>query len=343
MTDHGRHDELTPEDRAIDQALRQALATGTEPRPLDGGDGVDTTTIREYTELLGLLGYEVPAETPAPHLKAQILNRISGAAASTITSSPQRELDDMTLFGADPSVDSADLTLHRQTGQPEAVDMTLNQHVAAPEATAPEATSAMPAAAQIQPPLAMPSRSSWSGYAMAAVLAISLVGLGYLGALVGQQSQQIDQLQARLGDSAPPEEVVQAQRELATLRSRLDMVTTVARKAYPMRRVNQTEAEVQPEGIVYVCGRHQQWYLSLRGLEPPAKGREYHVWFMTEQGKIDGGALDVRDDTSSEMEALSMPDGTHGFLVTLEPTGPSELSEEPESLTILLGERAINL
>ncbi len=77
--------------------------------------------------------------------------------------------------------------------------------------------------------------------------------------------------------------------------------------------------------------------MTLRGLEPPAAGGEYHLWFMTEAGKVDGGRLEVRDDASSEMEALTMPSGTQGFLVTL------EQQDEPEGLAILLGDTPINL
>ena len=59
----------------------------------------------------------------------------------------------------------------------------------------------------------------------------------------------------------------------------------------------------RPEGIVYVCGAHQQWYLSLRGLDPPAEGGEYHLWFMTE----DGSAIHICEryaDSAATMEHL---------------------------------------
>lgn len=341
MSDHDIHDQQGAEERAIDQALRQALEAGSEPHQLAGGEVADAAVVREYTELLGLLAYQAGADTPDPRLKAQILASLSAEAAAGM---PQRALDELTLFGSGSSTDSADVTLHRHGGgfEPaedfDPADKTLNQPSTAGDSATDSAIAPFPI------PSSMPSRSSWGNYAMAAALALSLVGLGYLGALLGQQRQQIELLQARLIDSAPPEDIVQARREIATLRSRLNMVTTVARKAYPMRRVSTVSAGLEPEGIVYVCGQHQQWYLSLHGLEPATEGHEYHLWFITEQGKIDGGALLVRDDTSSEMEALSMPAGTHGFLVTLEATAPAATTDgKAESLSILLGERPINL
>ena len=53
---------------------------------------------------------------------------------------------------------------------------------------------------------------------------------------------------------------------------------------------------------------------------------------MTDGGKVDGGTLDVRPDAPAEREAMSMPDGTHGFLVTLE----KPQQADPESLTVRL-------
>ena len=286
----GHHDR-TPEDRAIEQAWNQVMATGSEPRLLRGGDDADPALMREYTELLGLLPYQLEAEEPPAQIKEQLLARVAGSRA-------------------------------REQSQP------------------PPATPfARPAPA---------ASSSWS-FAQAAALAAGLVGISFLSTLVWQQHRQIAQLTDQVTSSA------EIRQEMRTLRSRLDMVTTVARKAYPMRTVSHGPAGSpgsatpplpgsgqpgrpdQPEGIVYVCGMHQQWYLSLRGLEPPEEDGRYRLWFMTEDGKIDGGVLDVRSDTSSEMEAMTMPDGTQGFLVTL------ETPDEPEGMEVLLGESAINL
>ncbi len=177
--------------------------------------------------------------------------------------------------------------------------------------------------------------------AQAAVLAASLVGVGFLSATVRQQNQQIAQLKDQAQASTlDPTDILRTRDEIRTLRNRLDMVTTVARQAYPLHTVqaaSPAESAHKPQGVVYVCGAHQQWYLSLHGLEPPAAGGEYHLWFMTGEGKVDGGVLDVRSDAPAEMEAPTMPAGTHGFLVTL------ETPDEPEGLEILLGESAINL
>ncbi len=272
------------ETQAIEQAWNQVQAIGTDRPRLVRGDA-DPARVREYTELLGLLPYQLTPEAPPAGVRETIMSRAADAE-ETVAS------------------DAAPIVLFEKTA-----------------AGAPAAP-----------------RSPWR-FAQAAALAASLVGLGFLSATVWQQNQRIAQLNQQVQAAASNrDDVLRARNESAALRDRLDMITTVARYAYPMRTVSTAgSAQKKPEGIVYVCGMHQQWYLSLRGLEPPAEGGEYHLWFMTDNGKIDGGIVEVRPGAPAEMESRSMPKGTRGFLVTL------ETPEEPEGLEILLGESAINL
>ena len=277
--------DLNPEDQAIEQAWEQVMSRG--PSLLRGGE-TDTKLVREYTELLGLLPYELAASAPSPELKERIMARVARGDAEA--------------------------------------------EIGSRDAVASEASTVVP----FERPVAAP-RPVWR-VARAAVLAASLVGVGFLGATVRQQSQQIARLNDQVAAASVGSGEIQRMREEAeTYRSRLHMVTNVARHAYPLHTVSAIDSRQKPEGIVYVCGMHQQWYLSLRGLEPPPEGSEYHLWFMTDDGKVDGGVLDVRAGASIEMEDLTMPRGTHGFEVTL------DKRDDPESLTILLGEDVVNL
>ncbi|MCP3956351.1 MAG: anti-sigma factor [bacterium] len=289
MTD--RIQDTSREDRAIEQAWNRVMATGNEPRLLPGGDDADAGLVREYTELLGLLPYELDSETVPARLEKQILEQAAGAREPA----PRAEAD----------------------------------------------ASESPVASF--PPSAAPVRSRWGGFAIAAAFAACLVGMGFLGGLVWKQSQVVGQMRDDFTASVKSyeNEITGLSNELRIQQSRMEMVTTIARKAYPMRTVAQDASGESegPEGIVYVCGRHQQWYLNLHGLPPLAEGDAYRLWFMTEEGKVDGGVLEVRPDSSSEMEALSMPPDTHGFEVALE----RQALDGPESRTILLGENAISL
>ncbi len=72
MSDRNYSDQ---EDRTIEQAGNQVMATGHEPRLLHGGDETDPRLVREYAELLGLLPYQLAAEVPPPHLRAAVMAR----------------------------------------------------------------------------------------------------------------------------------------------------------------------------------------------------------------------------------------------------------------------------
>ncbi len=298
-----RKEEISAaETAAIEQALGQAMATGQEPRP------VSSVPLR--------------GNLPFVHLQA-------GEGADSGMVREYTELLGLLPYGLAAEAPPAHLE-----------ETIMRRLPGARPSEAPAAGRADDSVTPFPQP-ASPARTPWVQVAMAAMPGVCLLGLGFMGALVWKQNQQIGLLHGQLAAVAPaPAQTGGAlEVEVATLRQRLDMITNVARQAYPMRRVSRAEASGQPEGIIYVCGNHQRWYLSLHGLEPPSPGEEYHLWFMTEDGKVDGGTLDVRPDTSSEREATSMPDGTQGFVVTLE--RPRE--QDPESLTILLGEKPVNL
>jgi len=70
--------------------------------------------------------------------------------------------------------------------------------------------------------------------------------------------------------------------------------------------------------VVWVCGRHQRWYLNVHGLTPAPAGSVYTLWFMTDDGPINAGVIEVSGQRPGELAAPYMPDGTHSFQVTLE-------------------------
>lgn len=150
-------------------------------------------------------------------------------------------------------------------------------------------------------------RANRALFLMAAALVICLVGIGYLYGRLGAQTASQNA-------------------ELETLSRRMHMVTSVARYAYRMQTVAGAPEQIaseggKPEGIVYVCGAHQQWILSLEHLAPPPAGYEYHVHFRSAAGEVDGGPLRVGADARAGMEDHKLPPGTRGFSVTLQPVG----------------------
>ncbi|RMH23083.1 MAG: hypothetical protein D6696_01775 [Acidobacteria bacterium] len=173
--------------------------------------------------------------------------------------------------------------------------------------------------------------------AMAAMLALAVVGVSFLAGQVSAQRVAIDQLQAAGGLLS--QQTYLLSELLAQKEQNLKMVTVTAKRVYPMRPVANERGEM-PEGRIYVCGRHQQWYLSLSDLPPPPEGKEYHLWFNTDQGPIDGGPINVFAERPAERAAPYMPPGTRSFSITLEAKGPHNA---PEGELILVADRSIQL
>lgn len=160
--------------------------------------------------------------------------------------------------------------------------------------------------------------------ALAASLALCLVGLGYLLAQTRFQQTTIAELRS-------------AQASSLEVRHHYDMVRRTARQYYPLYPVSLSPREEPFYGRVWVCGMHQQWLLNIEGLKPAPRGHEYHFWFETEDGKVDGGVVEVTDG-EAQLSASSMPLGTKGFSVTLEAVGSH--ARKPEGRVLLVAQEA---
>lgn len=171
-------------------------------------------------------------------------------------------------------------------------------------------------------------RSTW---AMAAVLAVCLVGVGYLWATVRFQSSAI----ARLESDLTAAQAVNA--EMTRIHDQYAMINRVARLYYPLRPMSASLSQDPVIGRVWVCGQHQQWLLNVEGLKPAPPGYEYRFWFETADGKVAAGSVKVVDG-EARLSAPSMPVGTRGFSVTLE-RKDSE-AERPQGEVLLSGEQA---
>ncbi len=261
---------------------------------------------RSYSELLGLLSFAEAPQMPSSGIKAGLLQRIAHER-----NDPRADLGAIPAAAAsqdNPNISPAD--------------------VSSTEELRPVATEATAAAAAgggniVTMEHRRPALSPWS-IAMAAILGLCVISLAFLAGRLREQQQQITALQANarlVSESAEKENLLVAN-ELQAAQQRLDMITRVARQVYPMRSLEGTarlaSARKQPRGVVWVCGQHQRWLLSVQGLEPAPQGSVYTLWFMTDHGPVKGGAIEVSGSGPGELAASFMPDGTHSFQVTLE-------------------------
>lgn len=200
-----------------------------------------------------------------------------------------------------------------------------------------------PAAPRPAPPPATavrPSRARRWPLALAATLALALLGLSaWLYSQVGAQRSTIASLRRQLSfERARSEGVVARVRQLENegfdMRQSLNLVTSRAVMVSPLRPVappGQPPLQPDAHGMLFVAADHQHWYMSLQGLQPAPAGQVYKLWFMADR-PVGSGSFTARTAEPVDLSSRQMPAGTRGAMITLErdpdapaPTGPAVL------------------
>jgi hypothetical protein len=290
--------EAQSEDLTILAAL-ETLERGIDaPRDAARLDEASETLSRLYTEVLGLIPYELDPVAPSAGARARLMAAVHGEARPA---------------AAEPA---------RVT----------------PPVPLQEPRTARPAAA------VRPARASRWPLALAAVLALALLGLSFwLYSQVGAQRATIADLRHQLSlERARSEGAVAKVRQLENegfdLRQNLTLVSSRAVLVSPMRPVAPPgQAPLQPDahGMLFVAADHQHWYMALQGLQPAPAGQVYKLWFVADR-PVSSGAFTARPGEPMDLSSQQMPAGTKGAIVTLErdpnapaPTGPTILQAAP--------------
>ncbi|MEM8960721.1 MAG: anti-sigma factor [Acidobacteriota bacterium] len=291
---------------------------------------------RIYNELFALLPAALEPVAPRAEARSLILGAIADDTAP-VTAVDEPVMDASTVNKA--TVDKA--TVH--TEAPVVASMPPRDEMAITRAeTAVTETTVDHSFAARQAAKTSSARSPWA-LAMAAALAFAIAGLAYLGGQnaelrVANSRLETELSLVQLGNEASSVQSTGLVQEVQLLRSRLDMIANTARQAYPM---NAAASAGDARGVIFVCGAHQQWYLNVQGLSPAPDGYEYHLWFVTANGPVDGGALGVGAQSRIELEDMSMPIGTKGFQVTLEDV--STLRAKPAGEIVMVGDTPFSL
>jgi hypothetical protein len=255
------------------------------------GDEASETLARLYTELLGLLPQELPPVTPRPEIRQRILAAIQAGEANEET----------------PPAGAG---------------------AAAPAVTAEPLATVLPWPAKPPPASSAPARPARWPLALAATLALALLGSGaFFYSLWSRQNQEIGRLRGEL--------VAAAGRLKAAERAQVDTTVALAR----LRQLEQqigivsspdvARAKLLPlegsgltgaSGNLYVMADHQHWYLAVHGLKVPEAGKHYRLWFVDDKGQpYDAGVLHASSNAPSELVDAKMPAGAQTAVVTLEP------------------------
>ncbi len=201
------------------------------------------------------------------------------------------------------------------------------------------------AAAEVVPFRPPTQQPRWVGWlaAAAVLMAVGLAALsGVFYAQLSQQTELIGALESELasrddaGSLSQTSALTQVRNELDEVRRQLGVVTSPGTKA--CRLDSQDVAQPGARGTVFMTD-DGNWVLTASNLQKCKLGREYRVWFVTDDGKLNGGSFFVKDETTRvEIGADEMPAGTRAVMITLE--YPGQAAEAPEGPTILFGDES---
>lgn len=315
--------ELSQEDQTILAAFG-SLENGEDRVPgIPAGSEASEareTLARLYTEVMGLVPYELAPAAPSPDLKARLMARVAGAAS----------------VGAESPAAAA----------PAPVDTDETQEVEPrpdPRPPVPISRPAQPSqpAQELRPPVGrvamVPERRSLWPFGLAAALVVLLGGLaGWLGMRNLEQQQTIAQLEGDLAEARQEaKQSTEAKASFERMRENFALVTTPAVTVMPLRPAAAGEVQM-PEnarGLLYVAPDHQHWYLAVHGLPPATEGRTYQLWWDAEGVMVSGGTFDPQQAGEKvELSSKTMPANTRDVVVTLEPDGGATAPSGPEVL-----------
>jgi hypothetical protein len=322
---------MHPEDRtilaAVEALKRDSEDSGALPRA-DLDDTTEETRARLYTEVLGLIAYELEPVQPSPGAKARLMAALQG-------------VEPMAAAVIEDARDPAPPTLAepiRLTSVPPAQPVRSGSlPTPAPFRPASQETRIYRPASLTPPPRRVVRPARWP-LALAASLALLFAGIAVVLYLqLGQQRNTIDALgqQLDLERGRAASAVKQARQSAAdslSMRDKFALITSPAVQASPMRPPAGSSLQPAARGVLFVASDHQHWYLCLHGVEPAPAGKMYKLWFMADSGPVSGGVFTARPGEPVELSSKEMPAGIKAVKVTLEadpqapkPAGPEVL------------------
>ena len=185
------------------------------------------------------------------------------------------------------------------------------------------------------------SRWQWSRWVAAAGLILALgfaSWSGYLFARLQSQGETVARLEQEVASlQRAPSPAVEPALYQDLLR-RHSVVTSSNAEVCPLLPAGD-KPQPDARALFWTDRATNQWVLSASNLERCELGREYRVWFMTEDGPISGGYFRVKKSRERiEIGADVIPKGTVGIMVTLE--FPDKVGDEPGGELVLYGDEA---
>jgi len=339
--------ETHPEDLTILAAV-EALERGSEAPPEAPRSAARTgetaeaeqTLARLYTEVLGLIPYELEPVAPAPGAKARLLAAVQGKTAAEPAATPEARDTSRPTLPEPIRLTSLPIQPPRSEATPSPGSTPVRS---APPAAGPVRTTTqemrVPRPTSLTPPPRRVVRPARWPLALAASLALLFAGLsGWLYTQLGQQRDTIDALGRQLDreQSRVDSAVRQARRAEAdalSMQEKFALVTSPAVEASPMRPAGASPLQPAARGVLFVAADHQHWYLCLHGVAPAPEGKTYKLWFVADPGNpVSGGTFTAKPGAPVELSSKQMPAGTKAVMVTLEADPQADKPAGPEVL-----------
>ncbi len=307
---------------ALESLERWSDSPGGASRPDEISES--ETLTRLYTEVLGLMPFELDPVEPSPEVRTRLMSLIQGDETQPAPELAARAAAIPAAIAATPAPVPAPAPSPSITA-------------AVPPRPSPAPSQEMRVQRPVQGPVPRRKRSPWP-LALAATLALALLGLSaWLYLQLGEQRQTIAQLEQQLDTerTRADQAVAEARRiESArlSLQEKFTLVTSPAVEVSPMRAVGEPPLQPHARGILFVASDHQHWYMALDGLRPAENGQAYKLWFLADQGPVSGGSFTAKPGEPMELSSKTMPAGTKGVLVTLEEDPQAPLPAGPEIL-----------
>jgi hypothetical protein len=307
--------------------LGRPLAEGVE-----GAEGESETLVRLYTEVLGLVPYELTPAAPPATVKERLMTIVRGDET--------QDVEPFALPTAPPPA-AAPMPAPRPIVQRTATTPATGTRPPAPGTVVP--ISAPASVTPLRPaPLRRPSR--WP-LALAAALILALLGVtGYLyqglrqqGEVISQLTRERNQLIAQEREharalSTGETELTGLKGEMNEMQSRLALITSPGVEISPLHPTGRVPMPADAYGMLFVAADHQHWHLAIRGMSPSGNGRQYQLWFIAPQGAVSGGTFTAAPGAPVNLSSAHMPAGTRAVIITLEPEAGTQTPSGPEVL-----------
>ena len=267
-------------------------------------DEIEEVLRRLHTEAIGRLPYALPDARPDPAIREGLLRLVRADETQEV----------------EPVV--------RRSETPAQPDQAAWSAAAAVAALGPGPSTGRDPVAGLRYAGARRSRRRWLAPLAAAAAVMAIVGLGLWVAYL-QSELAASETRLAWGEKQWKGELAQEHRQLSEIEDRYRLVTSPAVTVFPLTAVSGTGPLAMATARLYVGPDHQRWMFDVHNLRAEPAGRDYQIWFLTDEGQKSAACFNMQGSQPVFKMVSPMPRDVVGVAVTLEPKGGSPYPTTP--------------